>query len=209
MQRIKYSLRPQIRIFHYRRWNQDKGSGILAKKKKKKPRLKSKATVAIKVKPLKGATLNSINFNNLLKNSLNESLEGTPGGIGHIGKNIVFETSDQRILNFSKMQRTVKGRWASHSRVGKKPQKQFLGPDADQLTFSITLNAEHGVRPRETVENIEKAIQTGEPQTVVIGQKKVGNNKYVITEMSESWETILNRGEVVKISCDLTLEEYL
>lgn len=129
--------------------------------------------------------------------------------IGHIGKTVVFETSDAKILNFKKMQRTVKGRWASHSRVGKKPKKQFLGPDADQLTFTITLNAEHGVKPRKTVENIEKLIRTGKPQTVVIGSKKVGSNKYAITEISERWETILNRGEVVKITCDITLEEYL
>ena len=129
--------------------------------------------------------------------------------IGHIGKTVVFETSDREILNFTKMQRTVKGRWASHSRIGKKPKKQFLGPDADQLTFSITLNAEHGVRPRKTIENIEKLIRTGKPQTVVIGSKKVGSNKYAITEISESWETILNKGEVVKITCDITLEEYL
>jgi len=129
--------------------------------------------------------------------------------IGHIGKTVVFETSDRKILNFTKMQRTVKGRWASHSRIGKKPKKQFLGPDADQLTFSITLNAEHGLRPRKTIENIEKLIRTGKPQTVVIGSKKVGSNKYAITEISESWETILNKGEVVKITCDITLEEYL
>ena len=129
--------------------------------------------------------------------------------IGHIGKTVVFETSDRKILNFTKMQRTVKGRWAPHSRIGKKPKKQFLGPDADQLTFSITLNAEHGVRPRKTIENIEKLIRTGKPQTVVIGSKKVGSNKYAITEISESWETILNKGEVVKITCDITLEEYL
>ena len=129
--------------------------------------------------------------------------------IGHIGKTVVFETSDAKILNFKKMQRTVKGRWASHSRVGKKPKKQFLGPDADQLTFTITLNAEHGVKPRKTVENIEKLIRTGKPQTVVIGSKKVGSNKYAITEISENWETILNKGEVVKITCDITLEEYL
>lgn len=129
--------------------------------------------------------------------------------IGHIGKTVVFETSDRKILNFTKMQRTVKGRWASHSRVGKKPKKQFLGPDADQLTFTITLNAEHGVKPRKTVENIEKLIRTGKPQTVVIGSKKVGSNKYAITGINENWETILNRGEVVKITCDITLEEYL
>lgn len=94
-------------------------------------------------------------------------------------------------------------------RVGEKPKKQFLGSDSEQITFTIVLNAAHGVKPRETVENIEKLISTGEPQTVVIGQKKVGAHKFVITEMSENWETILNKGEVMKITCDLTLEEYL
>lgn len=129
--------------------------------------------------------------------------------IGHIGKTVVFETSDAKILNFNKMQRTVKGRWDSHSRVGKKPKKQFLGPDADQITFTIILNAEHGVKPRKTVEKIEKLIRKGKPQTVVIGSKKVGTHKYVITEISEVWDKILNRGEVVKITCDITMEEYL
>lgn len=129
--------------------------------------------------------------------------------IGHIGRTVVFETSDIKILSFKKMQRTVKGRWASHPRVGKKPRKQFLGPDADQVKFTITLNAQHGVRPRKTVENIEKLIRTGEPQTVVIGSRKVGANKYAITEISEGWDTVLNQGEVVKLTCDITLEEYL
>ena len=129
--------------------------------------------------------------------------------IGHIGKRVVFETSDAKILNFTKMQRTVKGRWAVHSRIGEKPKKQFLGPDSDKVTFTICLNAEHGVRPRTTVENIEELIRTGEPQTVVIGRKRIGANKFVITEISENWKTILNMGEVVNIPCDLTLEEYL
>ena len=129
--------------------------------------------------------------------------------IGSIGKTVIFETSDKKILNFTKMQRTVKGRWASHPRMGKKPKSQFLGPDLSQLTFTIVLNAQHGVKPRKTIGNIEKLIRTGKPQTVVIGKKKVGSGKYVITEMSENWETILNKGEVVKITCDITLQEYL
>lgn len=129
--------------------------------------------------------------------------------IGHIGKTVVFETSDSRILNFQNFKRTVKGRWADHPRVGGKPKKQFLGADVSTLTFTVVLNAEHGVKPRETAENIERLILEGIPQTVVIGSKKVGSGKYVITEMSEAWERILNRGEVAKITCDLTLEEYV
>ena len=129
--------------------------------------------------------------------------------IGHIGKNVESATSDMNMLTLNNAQTIAKYTWASHPRVGKKPKKQFLGPDAEQLTFTITLNAEHGVKPRKTVEKIEKLIRKGKPQTVVIGSKKLGANKFAITEISESWETILNRGEVVKITCDITLEEYL
>ena len=129
--------------------------------------------------------------------------------IGSIGQTVIFETSDKKILNFENFKRTVKGRWTSHSRIGKKPKKQFLGPDSESITFTITLNAEHGIKPRKTVENIEQLIVTGMPQTVVIGNKKVGSSKYVITEVSETWDRVLNRGEVVKITCDITLEEYV
>ena len=58
-------------------------------------------------------------------------------------------------------------------------------------------------------ENIEKLILDGIPQTVVIGSRKVGSGQYVITEIGEEWERILNRGEVARITCDLTLEEYV
>lgn len=129
--------------------------------------------------------------------------------IGNIGKTVIFETSDQRILNFTKFNRTVKGRWASHDRVGKKPRKQFLGPDVDSLTFTIELNAEHGVKPRETLKKIEKLVTKGTPQKVVIGCKAFGNSRYVITEVSADFQRILNAGEVTKITCDITMEEYV
>lgn len=129
--------------------------------------------------------------------------------VGNIGQSVVFETSDSRILTFRNFKRDVKGRWASHARTGEKPRKQFLGPDASSVTFSVTLSAEHGVKPRDTVENLERLIEQGLPQTVVIGSRQVGTGKFVVTEMAEGWERIYNNGEAVRITCDITMEEYL
>lgn len=129
------------------------------------------------------------------------------GRIGNIGKTVIFSTSSKRVLTFGKMDHTVKGRWATRPRFKKKPRRQFLGPDTDTITFTVELNALHGVKPRKTAQDIEKLVRTGKPQNVVIGGKKIG--KYVITEMSEAWERVLDHGEVAKITCDLTLEEYL
>ena len=129
------------------------------------------------------------------------------GCIGNIGESVVFCTSSKKIMTFNKMNHSVKGRWASRPRFKKKPRRQFLGPDTETITFTVELNAMHGVKPRKTAQNIEKLVRTGKPQNVVIGGKKIGT--YVITEMSESWERVLNKGEAAKITCDLTLEEYL
>lgn len=132
---------------------------------------------------------------------------GEPGRIGNIGKTVVFCTSDEGILAFSKMGHTVKGRWVSRPRFKRKPRKQFLGPDAETISFNVVLNAQLGVAPRKTARAIEKLVRTGKPQTVVIGGRKMG--RYVVTEVSEAWERVLNMGEVAKMTCDLTLEEYL
>lgn len=129
--------------------------------------------------------------------------------IGSFGKTITFETSDKRILSFKGFKREISGRWASHERVGKKPLKQFLGPDADKVTFTVTLNAWHGVKPRSTLDKIEKAVKKGTPENLVVGGVRVGSGKMVITGASQSWDEIYNKGELVRASVELTLEEYV
>ena len=128
--------------------------------------------------------------------------------IGSFGKTIVFETSDKKILSFKGFKREIKGRWAKHERVGKKPRKQFLGPDEDTVTFTVTLNAWHGVKPRSTLDKIEQSIKKGTPQYLVIGSIRVGSGKMVITAASQTWDEIYNKGELVRASVELTLEEY-
>ena len=83
-----------------------------------------------------------------------------------------------------------------------------MGPDADETSCTITLSAEHGVKPRETIERIEKAVKNGETEYLVIGGKKVGSNKTYISSMSEEWDTIWNKGELVKAKINLTFAEY-
>lgn len=128
--------------------------------------------------------------------------------IGSFGKTIVFETSDARILQPKGLKKEVSGRWTSHSRIGKKPLKQFLGPDADSVTLKIDLDARHGVKPRKTLEKIEKAVKKGTPEKLAIGGKMVSKYKMVIAKASETWDEIWDHGELVRASIDLTFEEY-
>lgn len=129
--------------------------------------------------------------------------------VGNLGKLITFQTSDQKILTFSNMQQSVSGRWATHERIMGKPLSEFNGADLRSITFSIKLDAALGVKPRKTLEKIEKAVENGYVYPFVIGGKKVGKNKWKITKISEKWDVIYNAGELVKASLDISLEEYL
>lgn len=129
--------------------------------------------------------------------------------VGAWGTKIVFETSDTKILTFSKFTRNVGSEWATHNRIGKKDQTEFLRPSLQKVTFTIDLNATLGVRPRSVLDSIADAVESGEVNTLVIGSKKVGTNRWKIKSCSETWDTIYTQGELVRAKANLTLEEYL
>lgn len=129
--------------------------------------------------------------------------------IGSWGKSLVFSTSDNKILTFEKMSRTVSSTWVNHSRFGKKSRSEFIRPDLQSISFTIVLDATLGVRPRKMLNVIAKAVESGEINTLVIGGKKVGSNQYKIKQASESWDYILQEGELVRAKITLKLEEYV
>ncbi len=130
------------------------------------------------------------------------------GRIGNFGKEIVFETNANKILTPKGIKRTVNGRWENHNIIGKKPKMEFTGAEADETTMTVVLSAEHGVRPRATIEKLENAIEKGTVDYLVIGGKIVGKNKVYLKSISEEWDSVWNKGELVKATVELTFGEY-
>lgn len=129
--------------------------------------------------------------------------------IGNLGKLITFEVSSRKVLTFGKMTQSVKGRWTTHEIIGNKPVPEFLGPGQRTIALPVFLTVNHGVRPRNTIEIIEKAIENGTPFSFVIGGRKVGSNQWVITDMSETWDEIIKDGKLVSAHLTLNLSEYV
>jgi phage protein U len=127
-------------------------------------------------------------------------------GIGSFGKTIVFEASANKVLPFSGMKREVGGRWKEHDIIGKKPKSEFCGPEAQEVKMTVTLSAEHGVKPRETMEKIVKACESGIVENLIIGGKVIA--KMRIVSVSEAWERVLNKGELLKATLEITFKEY-
>ncbi len=129
--------------------------------------------------------------------------------IGKLGDLVTFKTSDKRILNYQDYQREIPARWAVHERIGKKPKAEFLGVGQEQITFTIELDAVLGVKPWKIMHEMRRAVARGRVYTLVIGKHKVGKRKWYISKMSEMHNIVLNKGEILNASVELTLEEYL
>lgn len=128
--------------------------------------------------------------------------------IGNFGKLITFEVSSEKMLALKDLKRTVAGRWKKHEIVGAAPRSEFQGPDLDETTVTAILSAEHGVKPRATIERLETAARSGEVDYLIIGGKRVGTGKVYISSISEEWDTIWNKGELVKATINITFAEY-
>ena len=129
--------------------------------------------------------------------------------IGSWGNVLVFSTSDSRILTFSGFSRSVSATWATHSRIGKKDRAEFVRPDLQKVTFTVTVDATLGVPPRAMLDSVAKAVENGTINPLVIGGKKVGNNRWRITSVSEAWDVFLAQGQLVRAKIDVTMEEYV
>ena len=128
--------------------------------------------------------------------------------IGTLGRNVVFEVSDDRVFTFSELTREVTSRWTNHEPQGVKPKPEFLGAGLQTASPTITLSATLGVRPRDVLEAIENMVENGTAETLVIGNRPVGSNPFRLTGSSEAWNTVYNRGELARATLTISLEEY-
>lgn len=128
--------------------------------------------------------------------------------IGYFGKQIIFETSDKKIMTFDGLKMDIASRYAKHDVIMKKPLTEFIGPDLDALSFTVNLNGSFGIKPREEMDKWAKLAREGIAEFFVIGGKPLGTDKWVVKSVSQAWDTIFNGGELFSGKIDVTLEEY-
>ena len=129
--------------------------------------------------------------------------------IGYFGKQIIFETSDKRIMTFSELKMDIASRYAKHDVIMKKPITEFIGPDLDSLSFAVNLNGNFGVKPRVEMEKWAALARDGVAEVFVVGGKPLGADKWVVKSVSQAWDTVFNGGELFSGKIDVSLEEYI
>ena len=101
--------------------------------------------------------------------------------IGTLGRKIIFEVSDNRVLTFESMSREVSGRWTEHEVLGVKPKAEFLGPGLQTISLTIHLSAALGVKPRRILDMVERMVERGSAEYLVIGGRLVGRRPFRVT----------------------------
>ena len=71
-----------------------------------------------------------------------------------------------------------------HSRMGLKDQTEYLRPNLQKLTFTITLDCNYGVRPRAILDMLARHAERGDVYAFVVGGKRVGRYRWRITDLS-------------------------
>ena len=128
--------------------------------------------------------------------------------IGSLGE-ITFSVSADQVRTFDELQRSNSARVTLHERQGGKPLAEFLGPDAEQITFNMRLSAFEGVAPLDEVKKLREMRDTGTAALFIFDGTPQGDGYWLITSLSEEYHNVDNRGCPSVIQCAVTLREYM
>lgn len=107
---------------------------------------------------------------------------------------------------YKDLERTSEWRWAKQERMGRKPARQFNGPDGDSLTLTGTIYP-HFRGGLGQINAMRKEADKGKPLILVDGTGKVWG-KWCIVKAHERQSQFLPNGVPLKMDFDLSLEEY-
>lgn len=128
--------------------------------------------------------------------------------IGSLGP-IIFEVSSRKVRTFRDLKRTTKARYASHDVIGQKPIVEYIGPDGEEITFVMQFSVALGIDPATETEKLRTLCESGESMYFVLCNQAVGQNRWVIEEVGESYEAVDNSGRVILSQVEITLKEYV
>lgn len=152
-------------------------------------------------------------LNNMAQGALSQimgklSSFGLSMPLGALGE-IVFQVSSREVITFSGMKRTTKARYSSHEINGQKPLLEYLGPDGEEISFTMKFSTSWGVEPTAQAEKLRELCEKGEAMYLIIGNQTVGANPWIIESVGESLVHVDNMGRVIVSEVDVTIKEYV
>lgn len=127
--------------------------------------------------------------------------------IGSFG-NLVFSVSENTVRTFDKLSWKVSAKYATHDRHIKRDVLEFLGPEPESIDFTMAFSVFHGTNPLHEIKKLNKMVNKGITARLVLGGKKYGSYKWVITSVSSTLEKFDNKGNCWAATAKVTMKEY-
>lgn len=169
----------------------------MAKKKKTKIRVKRYVTVTKTV--VKSG-----------KDTKSSKKKTTSNGIGSFaGLKFYVKTNKKGNLDmfsFSDASQEVSAEWQEHRIIGRKfPKMEFIGASNRTFSMTIIVDKQFGKNPISVITKLTKFCETGKVSELHIGSHKIGGGKWYIESISQSWDKIYSKGQLIRATLDLTL----
>ena len=133
------------------------------------------------------------------------------GKVGSLGK-IKFYVSNTdgmpEVLSFFGMTRDASVKYEEHPVNGKKALLELVAPQPEQLKMTIVAREEFGAAPFKVQKQLRNYMHKGIACTFMLGGRRIGANKWVITNVADNYQTISVNGHVSEIKFAVTLKEY-
>ena len=126
--------------------------------------------------------------------------------IASFGK-ITFKVTEKEIKIFNDFSISRKARYAAHERINNKPLLQFMGLDADSISFNMQLVQGLTGDVSDDLKSLQDMFKKGEANPLFLGSKKLGS--FVIESISEAYSMMDNFGNLEIVNVSLSLREYI
>lgn len=113
-----------------------------------------------------------------------------------------------RADTFRDFKRKKGASYAEHEVLGgdRRPLLEFTGLKSTTISLRMVLSAALGVHPAERLAQLGDMCDLGLAVPLIIGGDVMG--LWVIETISESWDCVDSKGELVSATVDLSLKEY-
>lgn len=120
---------------------------------------------------------------------------------------ITFKVTEDEIKIFNDFQITRKARYVAHERINSKPLLQFMGLEADSISFNMQLVQDITGNVSDDLKALQDMFKKAEVHPLFLGQKKLGS--FVIESMNEAYKIVDNLGNIEGVNVSLSLKEYI
>ncbi len=127
--------------------------------------------------------------------------------IGSFGDTI-FSVTRKQVNTFDKMKWNSSVKLSEHDRHLRDPLIEFTGTDADKISFSMYFSIFLGVDPLWEIGKLLAMERKGVINYLVIGSKRYGRHKWIISSTSKDLERFDNKGRMMIAKVTVNLVAY-